>query len=165
MGPGLGRLAALTEPGRAACNDFHPQGDNLTFTHGDGPIAQPATSGNTPRYRPGDQPPPRPGTGPPIHDLVLADLAEARIPPEAAALTAAAITTRKALGLRRYGQYLQAHNGRSWRRDMWEELADAAAYARQGLEELPPGQEAVALHTLYLWLLRQLADHIDAADG
>ena len=127
----------------------------MTFTRGDG----------APRHRPGDQPPPQPGTGPPIHDLVIADLTDAGLPPAAADAVTHFISARKLLGLRRYGQYLQAFNSRSWRQDMQEELADAAAYARQGLEELPPGPEADAHRALYLLLLHQLAAALTTADG
>jgi hypothetical protein len=127
----------------------------VTSTCGDG----------APRHRPGDQPPPQPGTGPPIHDLVIADLTDAGLPPAAADAVTHFISARKLLGLRRYGQYLQAFNSRSWRQDMQEELADAAAYARQGLEELPPGPEADVLHAFYLCLLRQIARLVTPADG
>lgn len=42
---------------------------------------------------------------------------------------------RKALGIKRYGQALQANNGRDALRDHYEELLDACAYARQLLYE------------------------------
>lgn len=64
------------------------------------------------------QPLPIPASGPPIHDLVAADM-----------------LARKELGIRRYEQPLSAFNGRSALRDLYEELLDAAAYIRQLIEE------------------------------
>jgi len=52
------------------------------------------------------------------HDLVAADLAE-----------------RKAFGLAKYGQTLQAHNGRDTLQDLYEELLDATCYMRTLIEE------------------------------
>src|SRR5690348_1533331 len=65
-----------------------------------------------------DQPPPVPGDGQSIHDLVMRDVAD-----------------RKALGLARYGTLLQAHNGRDALTDLYQELLDAACYIRQVIEE------------------------------
>ena len=42
---------------------------------------------------------------------------------------------RKQLGLERYDSLLQAHNGRDSLLDLYEELLDAAVYARQVQEE------------------------------
>lgn len=55
---------------------------------------------------------------PSCHDLVIADLAE-----------------RKEFGLRKYGTPLQPFNGRSFLRDIYEELMDAVCYVRGKLEE------------------------------
>lgn len=55
---------------------------------------------------------------PHIHDLVMAD-----------------VYARKELGLKRYGTPLQPHNGRDALKDWYEELLDAACYARQLMEE------------------------------
>lgn len=60
-----------------------------------------------------DQPLPIPNDLPSMHDLVIRD-----------------ILARKNLGLRRYGTVLQPFNGRSYLRDVYEELLDAAAYCR-----------------------------------
>lgn len=68
--------------------------------------------------RPGDQPLPIKSSSPHMHDLVCEDM-----------------QGRKALGTTRYGQPLQAHNGRDALRDHYEELLDACAYARQLLYE------------------------------
>ena len=65
-----------------------------------------------------DQPPPTGGTGPSIHDLVVADLGD-----------------RKQVGLERYGTLLQAHNGRDALVDLYQELLDACCYARQAIAE------------------------------
>lgn len=65
----------------------------------------------------GTQPPPVPTSGPHVHDLVAEDLAG-----------------RKALGVSKYGQALQASNGRDHLRDLYEELLDAAVYIRAELE-------------------------------
>lgn len=70
------------------------------------------------KQRPEDQPLPTASDSPPMHDLCCADL-----------------QARKALGIRRYGQPLQANNGRDALRDHYEELLDACAYARQLLYE------------------------------
>jgi len=83
--------------------------------------------------RPEDQPLPKPGTGPSMHDLVIGDLGKAY--GASAALAAAALLDRKRLGLERYGQLLQANNGRDALRDLLEELQDASVYCRQVIEE------------------------------
>lgn len=64
------------------------------------------------------QPDPIPNGNTPIADLVIADL-----------------RVRKAEGYQRYGTPLQARNGRDALRDLYEELLDAAQYARQMIEE------------------------------
>lgn len=61
--------------------------------------------------------------GPSMHDLVIEDLRE-----------------RKAFGLRKYGSLLQAYNGRSGIKDLYDELMDALVYTRQLIEE---NQEAL----------------------
>jgi hypothetical protein len=67
----------------------------------------------------GDQPLPTPNSLPHIQDLVHADLQE-----------------RQQLGLIRYGvPGLQPHNGRDMLRDLYEELLDAAIYARAAIYE------------------------------
>lgn len=65
-----------------------------------------------------EQPLPTASTGPSMHDLAVEELA-----------------ARKAIGLVRYGQPLQAMNGRDAVRDTIEELADGLAYALQIREE------------------------------
>lgn len=64
------------------------------------------------------QPTPKPTTGPRIVDLVISNL-----------------RARAELGKERYGTYLQAGNGRDPALDLYEELLDAALYAKQLLDE------------------------------
>lgn len=58
------------------------------------------------------------GTGPEILPLVVADL-----------------EARRAKGIQTYGTPLRAHNGRDPLWDLYEELLDAACYARQAIME------------------------------
>ncbi len=85
------------------------------------------------RLREGDQPLPQPSDGPSMHDLAIADLKAAGWPGSTAA--AELLAARKRVGVDRYGQELRPNNGRDALRDLSEELADAAVYARQVLEE------------------------------
>jgi len=64
------------------------------------------------------QPLPKGGDGVDIFTLVIEDLKE-----------------RDALGMRQYGQTLQAGDGRDHLIDLYQELLDAAAYIRQEIEE------------------------------
>jgi hypothetical protein len=69
--------------------------------------------------RPGDQPLPVPNDEPYIQHLVQIDL-----------------IARQQLGALRYGvPGLQPHNGRDMLRDLYEELLDAAVYARAAIYE------------------------------
>lgn len=70
------------------------------------------------RLREHDQQLPTAGDGPVIHELVVAD-----------------VMNRLAIGVKRYGQPLRAHNGRSFLRDAYEEVLDLAAYLRGAIEE------------------------------
>lgn len=70
------------------------------------------------RLREHDQQLPTDGDGPVIHELVVAD-----------------VMNRLAVGIKRYGQPLRAHNGRSFLRDAYEEVLDLAAYLRGAIEE------------------------------
>lgn len=91
------------------------------------------------RMRPGDQPLPVPNGGPSMHDLVIADLECWPESDEVLAAVRGLLEERKRTGLERYGALLQAGNGRDARRDLLEELADAAVYARQLEEERGDG--------------------------
>lgn len=51
------------------------------------------------------------------------------------ALVRADLEERERLGVERYGTPLRAHNGRDGLMDLYEELLDAACYARQLIEE------------------------------
>lgn len=65
-----------------------------------------------------NQPKPKKNKNKPICDMVIKDL-----------------KARKALGLKKYGTFLQANNGRSALQDLYEELLDAAQYIKQAIEE------------------------------
>lgn len=65
-----------------------------------------------------DQPDPRPSDSPAIWDLVMADA-----------------QARDALGVRRYGTRLLAHNGRDQLRDAYAEALDLAVYLRAAIYE------------------------------
>jgi hypothetical protein len=59
-----------------------------------------------------------PNSSTPIADLVLAD-----------------VRARRELGLKRYGTFLQAGNGRDALRDAYEEALDLCMYLRQAIAE------------------------------
>lgn len=80
------------------------------------------------RQREGDQPLPVPNDREDVQSLVMADLA-----------------ARREVGIQRYGTALQPFNGRSALRDLYEELLDAACYARQRLVEDEPQVETERL--------------------
>lgn len=113
-----------------------------------------------PRFRPGDQPPPVPNDGPSMHDLVIGDLARCLAPESQREAAQSLILARKQLGLDRYKSLLQAHNNRSWLRDMTDEIADACCYRRQGLEE---GDNPASLEYVYRELLHMLCLIAEAA--
>lgn len=69
-------------------------------------------------YKVQEQPLPEGNDNPRIHDLVSAD-----------------IQKRKEVGIQRYGQALQADNGRNALTDAYEEVLDFAVYLRQEIEE------------------------------
>ena len=64
------------------------------------------------------EPDPIPNNNPSIHDLVIQDMED-----------------RKAMGLKKYGTILQAHNGRNALIDAYQEVLDLAVYLRQEIEE------------------------------
>jgi hypothetical protein len=115
----------------------------------------PDTSTSGPRYRPGDQAPPAPNGNPSIHDLVTADIARCAAPDGQKEAARALIAARKELGLSRYETILQAFNNRDWHRDFLDEVADACAYLRQGLEETgaPLGSDLDRVYRQLLHLL------------
>jgi hypothetical protein len=107
-----------------------------------------------PRLRPGDQQLPVPNDGPSMHDLVITDLGVWTVPHREAVQDL--LLKRKRVGFERYGSYLQSGNKRDWWRDLAEELADAAVYAKQGICEL--GDDAPAeLGQVYRLILRALS--------
>lgn len=68
--------------------------------------------------RPEDQQMPVASSSPPMHDVA-----------------AALLESRKQLGIKRYGQPLQAFNGRNALQDVLEEALDVAAYSAQAIWE------------------------------
>lgn len=78
-----------------------------------------------------EQPLPRATDGPHMHDLVAEDLRELFAGVPGACAVAAALAGRKRLGVERYGQPLQAFNGRDALRDAYEEALDLLVYLRQ----------------------------------
>jgi hypothetical protein len=128
-------------------------------------------AGPTPdlRLRPGDQPLPKPATGPVMHDMVIADLRRQFDDSDLAGPIIEAMKARKQLGIGRYGQPLRSNNGRDALRDLSEEIADASVYSRQVIEErrLPRG-ELAAMQGVYdtlLSLLFRVAEARQAAGG
>lgn len=118
------------------------------------------------RLRPGDQPLPEPGAGQSMHDLVCEDIrtrwASGSIgaAPVAPAIDAVcgSLQERKRIGLERYGQPLQSHNGRDALRDLREELEDATVYCRQVIEEghLGPPFQRASFTVMYDGLIAML---------
>lgn len=111
--------------------------------------------------RPGDQPLPVPNDGPSMHDLVCADLWRGGAAGKLEDAVMADLQARKQLGLERYGSLLQAGNGRDAMLDLYEELQDAAVYARQMQEEAGGVSPADAVYAELLTLLvdvRRLRD-------
>lgn len=116
------------------------------------------------RYRPGDQPLPKAGTGPSMHDLVCDDIrarwASATIGTMRAAPSVEAVTAslqaRKQVGLERYGQPLQCGNGRDALRDLREEAEDAVVYCRLLIEEGELGEHRAELAVMYDGLIVML---------
>lgn len=99
------------------------------------------------------EPAPVPNDGQSIHDLVGQDIQEhytmysAR---DVAALTCE-LFARKQFGFKKYGTYLQAHNGRNALNDAIDELCDLLVYVRQDMAEYPNHQ--VSLRRVYSDLL------------
>lgn len=80
-----------------------------------------------------EQPVPVATDGPHIHDLVAAEVRDSLRPH--GLQVAVDIARRKEIGVARYGQPLQAGNGRNALRDAYEEALDLLVYLRQYQEE------------------------------
>lgn len=83
------------------------------------------------------QPEPKPNNNKPVWELVIEDV---RADPITATLEITDrliyhMQKRDEKGVKEYHTHLQAHNGRDVLTDLLEELLDATAYARQGIEE------------------------------
>lgn len=91
----------------------------------------------------GAQSAPVPNDGPSMHDLVIKDIMSRPVSWDlsygrAAYLRQAVaddLLDRKQFGWSKYGVLLQARNGRDALRDLYDELMDAAVYARQRMAE------------------------------
>lgn len=81
------------------------------------------------------EPAPQPNGHAPVWPLVIADVlaARGRSPRYALSLLIADMAARDALGRARYGTALQPYNGRDALADLYQELLDAAVYARQAM--------------------------------
>lgn len=97
--------------------------------------------------------------GPHVPDLVAADLLD-RYGAAGGRLVAADLADRKALGIERHGQPLQAHNGRDALRDAYEESLDLVVYLRQVWEE---GGDVGNTYVLALRVACRLASRTAAA--
>lgn len=80
-----------------------------------------------------EQPMPVATDGPHIHDLVVADVRDSGL--SRALQVALDVARRKQVGVARYGQPLQAHNGRDALRDAYEEVLDLLVYLKQYQQE------------------------------
>ena len=114
------------------------------------------------RQRPGDQPLPSPNDGPSMHELVCEDLWRGGAAGKLEDAVIADMKARKRLGLERYGSLLQADNGRDALKDLYDELADAAVYARQVMVERYEPLEVDQLYTALLHMLVQVRGMLDA---
>ncbi len=105
-----------------------------------------------------EQPMPTPNDGPSIQSLVRDDITSLPAYPEPLrALVLDDITAREQVGVARYGVALQAHNGRDYLRDLYEEILDGTLYARQGIAETTePGDALEQLQSVYGALLHEL---------
>lgn len=112
----------------SCCGQRSPDGVTTTVTVNPDEVT---CQGRTPR--PGDQPMPIPNDGPGMHDLLVAELRAGSY--DVGLLVADDLEARAAVGVERYGTKLQAGNGRDPVRDLYEELLDAMAYARQAAVE------------------------------
>lgn len=86
------------------------------------------------------QPPPTPGRGPAIWDLVIKELPSVIGTCDERVLLAMLddAAERDRLGRRKYGQRLHAHDGRTNLIDAYQEALDLVVYLRKEVEELGP---------------------------
>lgn len=99
-------------------------------------------------------PPPIPNDQPGVHQLAALRLQKMWAPSLAFEMVA-----RGKYGQEKYGTKLQPHNGRDWRKDLFEELLDAMVYAYQGYLEGAVNAETL-FHDLAL-LARAVLDELD----
>jgi|HubBroStandDraft_6_1064221.scaffolds.fasta_scaffold240788_3 hypothetical protein len=115
--------------------------------------------------REGDQPLPVPNDGPSMHDLVIADLDCWPESDEVLNAVRDLLAERKRIGLERYNSLLQAGNGRDARRDLLEELADAACYAMQLQVERGKGPGSAEVFEVFEHVASALAWAIQIPEG
>jgi len=84
------------------------------------------------RQRPEDQPLPKKNKRITVPEYLKKEIKLASLHPDIAKLISKDLTARSNLGKKRYGTFLQPHNGRDYLRDLKEELLDALQYAAQG---------------------------------
>jgi|ERR1035437_902550 hypothetical protein len=105
------------------------------------------------------EPMPIPNSSPAIADLVIQDLerlSNTKLRREAYAHVIPDLLARKAFGIAKYGTPLQAKNGRNAGNDLYQELLDAAQYAKQlWLEQ--EGVPNYAIHSVYTKILELLS--------
>lgn len=120
--------------------------------------------------REGDsQPMPTASNTPHMHDLVSADLAVRDCfgdDDPVLVQIVADLAARKAVGLKRYGQPLQAFNGRDPILDAYEEALDMSVYLRQALWEAAGVTRSTrSLELAYDHVLDALANLRDCLNG
>ena len=87
-------------------------------------------------YKQMNQPAPIHTDGDSMHDLVMDKIThDPRLSTATKLRLIEAFTERKAIGAHRYGTILQAHNGRDFGQDAFEEITDFCVYWRGEIEE------------------------------
>lgn len=117
-----------------------------------------------------DQPAPKQNDGTPIWDLVIRDAAPNGPVSPVRALVLADMRERDRVGRERYGTPLQAHNGRDYLIDAYQEALDLCAYLRQGIEEdfdahTETKRSTVEVYGAAMGILVQLRKRMLARDG
>jgi hypothetical protein len=108
--------------------------------------------------REGDQPLPVRSHGPSMHSLVATYLTDFYVGRSAHGV-ADDLMKRLQVGIERYGQPLQAFNGRDAKLDLYEELLDAVVYARQVQAEADDPSEQEYIRKRFVTpLIKQLID-------
>jgi hypothetical protein len=117
-----------------------------------------------------DQPSPKQNDGVPIWDLVIRDATPSGPISPVRSLVLADMRERDRVGRERYGTPLQAHNGRDYLVDAYQEAMDLCAYLRQGIEEEfaargETSKSVVEVYGLAMGVLVQLRKRLLKRDG